>query len=150
MTLSIIKFLHLLCGLSFFGIVIASFFYIASSLYKRDKSLIDYSIRASYFGDGIIFLCGSIVFVSAQILVRAGHFSMSIPWIFVAFHAFSLLLVLWFFNLVVKAFYLSKKSIPFYSLCIYYFLNLSMLLIFIIIIHDAVMQSTGFDFLFRK
>ncbi|MDR3492109.1 MAG: hypothetical protein P4M12_08735 [Gammaproteobacteria bacterium] len=150
MILSIIKFFHVTCGVSFFGIIIAAFFYIASSINKRDQSLINYSIRASYFGDAIILLCIFIQLATSMLLVSAGHFTLKVPWIFIAYHAFGFLIILWLLTLFIKKFYLSRKVISPYSLRSFYFLNIIMMLIFIIIIHDAVMQSTGLEFLFRN
>ncbi len=138
----IIKFLHVLCGVSFFGIIIAQFFYIARSYQQQDRSLIDYSIRASYFGDAIIFFCILIQLVTSFYLVSAGHFTLAVPWIFVAYHAFGFLIFLWLATVIIKKFYFSIKT--------FYILNSVMILTFLIIIHDAVMQSTGFEFLFRK
>lgn len=144
------KFLHLICGTTFFGIMIAAFFYIARSIRKSDRSLIEYSLRASYFGDGIIFGIVLIQLITAIMLVSAGHFTLTIPWIFIAFHAFGVVVLLWLCIFLIKYLFLSKAHIPAISLKIFYGLNLLLILLFIIIIHDAVTQSTWFDFLFRK
>lgn len=144
------KFFHLICGTSFLGITIASFFYTARSIHKNDRALIDYSLRASYFGDGIIFICAVIQFVTANQLVTAGHFTLDVSWIFVAYHAFTILILFWIANFLIKYFYFSRMKIPSVALNSFYLINLTMILIFILIIHDAVTQSTWFDFLFRK
>ncbi|MGC1182229.1 DUF2269 family protein [Legionella sp.] len=150
MMLSIIKFFHVICGVSFFGITIATFFYITQSINKHDQALIDYSIRASYFGDAIILLCIFIQITTSIPLVTSGHFPLEVPWIFIAYHAFGFLIILWLLTLLIKKFYFSRKVIALYSLKSFYSLNIAMILIFIIIIHDAVTQSTGLEFLFRK
>ncbi len=144
------KFLHLIGGTTFLGIMIAAFFYITRSIKKSDRSLIHYSLKTSYFGDGIIFFIILIQFATAIKLVSAGHFALAIPWIFVAYHAFGTVVVLWISILLIKLFYLSKTDISPTVLRIFYFLNVMMILIFVIIIHDAVTQSTWFAFLFRK
>lgn len=148
--LSIIKFFHLICGISFFGIIIASFFYIGRSIQKKDLSLIIYSIKASYFGDAIILLCVLIQLATSFFLVSAGNFTIKIPWIFIAYHAFGAIILLWLMLFIIKKFYFSKKFIPTYSLRLYYLTNILMILIFIIIIHDAVTHSTAFEFLFKE
>lgn len=150
MMLSIIKFFHVISGVSFLGIVIAAFFYITRSFNKNDRSLIDYSIRASYFGDAIILLCIFIQIATSIPLVSAGHFTLEVPWIFIAYHAFGFIILLWLLILFIKKFYFSRTAIAPYSLKSFYFMNVAMILIFIIIIHDAVTQSTGLEFLFRK
>lgn len=144
------KFLHLICGTTFFGVMIAAFFYIARSIRKNDQSLINYSLKASYFGDGIIFLIALIQLITAINLVSAGHFTLAIPWIFIAYHAFGAVVLLWIGILIIKLLYLSKTDISPIALRVFHALNIMMILIFIIIIHDAVTQSTWFDFLFRK
>jgi len=150
MILSIFKFFHLICGISFFGITIVAFFYIAYSMHKCDRALIDYSIKASYFGDILILLCIIIQVASSIQLVSAGNFASMTPWILVAYHAFSFLILFWLINILIKRFYFSKPIISSYSLKVFYCLNIAMILIFIIIIHDAVTQSTALEFLFRR
>ncbi len=148
--LFMIKFLHVLCGVVFFGITIATFFYLARSIHKQDRSLIDYSIKASYFGDALILLCVGVQLFTSTKLVSAGHFTLGVPWIFIAYHAFGLLIILWLLTIIIKKFYFAKADIGNYMLKSFYVLNSAMILIFIVIIHDAVTQSTVLDFLFRK
>lgn len=150
MILSVIKFFHIICGVSFFGIVIASFFYIARSISKNDGALIAYSIKSSYFGDGIIILCIIIQFLSSFSLMAAKNYTTAIPWILIAFYAYSFIIILWLFTIFTKKFYLLKKITSFFPAGIFYLLNSFIILIFIMIIHDAVMHRTGFEFLFRK
>lgn len=143
------KFLHLICGTTFLGIIIAAFFYIARSVYKGDRPLIDYSLRASYFGDALIVIILFFQLVTAVNLVLAGYFTPAISWIFIAYCAFGVIILLWLGVLFIKLLYFSKSIIPPLSLKIFYVLNGLMIIIFIIIIYDAVTQSTWFDFLFR-
>lgn len=144
------EFLHLMSGTTFFGIMIATFYYIARSLRQDDQTLINYSLKASYFGDGIIFFIVLIQLITATHLVSAGHFTLAIPWIFIAYHAFGTIVLLWIGIFLIKLLYLSKTDISPITLRVFYSLNVMMILLFIIIIHDAVTQSTWFDFLFRK
>lgn len=144
------KFLHLMGGTTFFGIIIAMFFYISHSIQNRDKALIQYSLKASYFGDGVIFIIAALQFLTAVQLVSDGHFTLAIPWIFVAYHAFGTVILLWLSLLLIKIIFLSKTNILPMAIKLFYLLNTFIILIFIIIIHDAVTQSTWFDFLLRK
>ena len=150
MVLSIVKFFHVIGGVSFFGIIIAMFYYVTRSIKKNDQLLINYSIKASYFGDALILLCILVQIATALPLVSAGHFTLAVPWIFIAYQAFGLLTILWLCTLFIKINYLSTAVIPRFSLKSFYCLNITMILIFIIIIHDAVTHSTGLEFLFRK
>lgn len=148
--LAFIKFFHIICGVSFLGIIIASFFCIARSIKANDRDLINYSLKSSYFGDLIILLCVIIQTVTSLSLVSARGFSFYVPWILVAYHAFGLLLVFWISLFFIKKNQLAKKNITPLSIKMFYTLNILMIIIFIIIIHDAVTQSTGFEFLFSK
>lgn len=148
--LNIFKFFHLICGTTFLGIIIAEFFYIAHSMSKMDQLLLTYSLKASYFGDGIIFFLAIIQLITANELVSAGHFTLTIPWIFIAYHAFAIVILLWLSVLFIKVFYLAKSTISPIASTMFYLLNVIMISLFIIIIHDAVTQSTWFEFLFRN
>ncbi len=150
MVLPIIKFLHLLCGTSFFGIIIAEFFYIVASLKTQDRSLIQYSIKASYCGDALILMCVLIQLATSTALVVAGKFTLSVPWILVAYHAFALLILLWLTSLALKKWKISKEPLSKSSIKIFYIVNIAMIVLFIIVIHDAIMQQTVLEFLFRR
>ncbi len=144
------KFIHLICGTTFLGLMIASFYYITLSIRKNDRVLIEYSIKASYFSDGIILLIVPLQLATATYLVSVGHFTLKIPWIFIAYHAFGAIILFWIAILAIKIFYLSKPRIPPTALRFFYFFNSLVILIYIVIIHDAIMQSTWFEFLFRN
>src|SRR5688572_15622308 len=115
MMLSIIKFFHVTCGVSFFGIIIAEFYYIARSINKYDRSLIDYSIKTSYFFDAIILFCIFVQLVTSMPLVSAGHFTLEVPWILVAYYAFGFLIILWALTVFIKKLYFSRIVITPYS-----------------------------------
>jgi hypothetical protein len=145
-----LKLFHLMCGTTFFGIVIAMFFYIARSIHQGDRALMTYSLRASYFGDLAIAACIVILLLTATQLVAVAHFTMAVPWIFIAYHAFGTIILLWLACLLIKVFHFSKTTIPPLALKFFYLINMMIILIFMLIIHDAVTQSTWLDFLFRK
>src|SRR5690348_3991632 len=132
--ISIIKFLHLICGTTILGIIVASFFYIAYSIHQKNQTLINYSIKVSYFGDGIILLCTIIQFITSAMLITAGHFPLTIPWIRVAHIAFGIVVVLWIAIIIIKFFNLSNTHIKPYALRMFYFLNILIIFIFMIII----------------
>ena len=139
-----------MCGTTFLGIIIATFFYISYGIRRGDKSLIRYSLKASYFGDGIIFVCAFTQFITATILVSVGKFTLAVPWICVAYLAFSGITLLWLINLFIKRKYFANAHIKPFAFKIFYFLNILIILTFMVVIHDAVTQSTWLDFLFRQ
>lgn len=146
----IAKFLHLICGTTSLGLFIASFYYISCSIQKNDRALIQYSLVTSYVADGIILSCTAMLFITAHTLVIDNHFDLTIPWIRVAYFAFSSVTLLWLINIGIKFFYLSKIDIPRCAIASFYSINIIIITLFMLIIHDAVEQSTWFDFLLRK
>jgi uncharacterized membrane protein len=148
--LELVKFFHILGGTVFFGISIASFYYIARSISKGDRALIAYSIKTSYFGDGVILACIAIQMASSFPLRAAAHFTLDMPWIFIAYMAFGVLIALWLLNILVKSVYLSALSIAPFTIKLFYALNSTMVFILILITHDAVMKNTVFAFLWEK
>lgn len=127
--------------------IISAFFYIAYSFQRNDRLLMSYSLKASYFGDIVILMCIVTQFITAAKLMFAGDFSMAIPWIRVAHAAFGSIVLLWLIGVLLKFFYLSKPKINILTLRCFYCLNLAIIVIYMIIIHDAITQSTWFNFL---
>ena len=136
---------HLLCGVSFFGIVIASFVYITKSIRQKDPVLLRYAMTTSLIGDCVIFPLVLIQPLTATFLVYHNHFPLNTPWIMVAYLAFALVSMLWFLTALIK--YVNYKNTgTFRYKKIFYMLNVVIILFFCVIIHDAVMHQTGFIF----
>ncbi len=145
----IIKFFHIIGGTTLFGISIASFFYVLTSIQKQDKTLIRYTISASYFLDAIIFTLLILQFVSSIPMIHTANLSFKTPWIIVAFISLAAVGIIWLLNLFNKLYFLSKPMISKASLVFFAVLNIISIMIFIVIIHDAVMKATVFNFLFK-
>jgi uncharacterized membrane protein len=133
--------IHQLCGISFFGMVIASFAYITKSIRQNDPVLLRYAITTSLIGDCVIFFFVIIQPLTATFLVYQRHLPFNTPWIIVAYLAFALVSTLWFLTALIKYInYKNNKSFRFKKM--FYLLNVAMILIFCVIIHDAVMHQT--------
>lgn len=145
-----IKSLHLISGTTILGIFIAEYFYVMRSIVLREYDLMMYTIKTSYVGDGLILLCLSLQFFTIAPLISAGNLNFHIPWIRVAHLAFGLVILLWIFKILIKIKYFKIDSLPIFAKRIYHCLSISIFIIFFIIIHDAVMRSTWFTFLFRN
>ncbi len=148
--LAMIKCMHVLCGLAFFGITLAAFFYISRSIKSHDRAAIAGALKASYYGDALIFCCIVSQSASSVALVSANHLSVKVPWIFVAYHAFGLVVLLWLGTLLLKLCYLAKERIAAGALKTFYALHIGLIMVFMLIIRDAVTQSTGLEFLLRS
>lgn len=150
-----VKFLHISMGITFFfGIVVASFFYIVNSWKQSQATMLCYALRASFYGDLIIFPMVVLQYITAILLVKSNHLSLAVPWIAVAYLAFSLIALLWFMNLIIK--YVNYRRIKQHSdrqfvlKSGFYLFNILMIAIFILIIHDAIMQKTYFTLFHLK
>lgn len=137
---AIILFLHLLCGVSFFGVVIASFVYIAKSIKQNDPALLQYAIKTSLLGDCAIFPIILIQILTGTFLVHHDHLPLNTPWIVVAYIVFALASMMWFLLGIIK--YLNISSERFRFKTLFYVLNILMIVLFCLIIHDAVTQQT--------
>lgn len=134
---------HLLCGTSFFGIVIASFVYITKSIRQKDPALLRYAIKTSLIGDCVIFPVVLIQPLTATFLVYHHRLPLNTPWIIVAYLAFALVSMLWFLVALIK--YVNQENNgAFRFKKIFYMLNAVIILFFCAIIHDAVMHQTWF------
>lgn len=152
MMLTTIKALHLLGGTVFLGISIASYFYLWHSQRLRDHKLLHYALSASLKGDLLQVVLIVAQFTTATLLVKGYHHSFSTPWIKVAYLAFSLVAISWFFLVLLKLAslrygrYRETKLVfkPLFHL-LYWFI----FCLFVVIIHDAIMQQTALGFLVR-
>lgn len=140
-----ISFIHILCGVTFLGVLVASFFYIANSIRSKSSALIHYAIRASFFGDAIIFPMVVAQFVTGTLMVTQHQLSFQTPWIIVAYHFFGLVSICWFLLVLIKYKNIKRDCDRYFKYQkIFYTLNILVLILFVLIIHDAVTQSTWF------
>lgn len=136
----LIEAIHVMCGVTFFGLMVASFLYISSSMKQNNSALLRYAIKTSLIIDGIIFPIIVIQFVTGTFMVRYYQLSFQTPWIIVAYGALSAVSIIWFFLVLIK--YRNLKQTQFQHKKLFYFLNFILILLFCMIIHDAVMQQT--------
>ncbi|HLB56295.1 MAG TPA: DUF2269 family protein [Coxiellaceae bacterium] len=138
-----IQFIHVLCGVSFFGITIASFAYISKSIKKNDSALLHYALKTSLLGDRIIFPIIIIQFITGAMMVQYHHLSFQTPWIIVAFIALSVVSLIWFLLFLIKYInYSSGRNTFFKFKKSFFILNIIIILLFCMIIHDAIAQKT--------
>ncbi len=107
------------------------------SAYKqKNEKLLSYALKASFFGDGFIFLIIIFQFLTGTALAVHAHL-LNQPWVKVAYIAFSLLSILWCVQFCLKR--RAHFSIRWFSV-----ISIVMILIFVAIIHDAVRHQTYF------
>jgi hypothetical protein len=143
---SLMACLHLMCGTVFLGITIASYFYIAQA--KADLKLQAYALKASLLGDRLVVVIIVLEYLTATGMVKAHHLAFSTPWIVVAYIAFSVIVLCWVGNVCLKTKAL-KAGQPLKGSVLFHVLHIAMIVIFMMVIHDAVMQHTYLTFLFQ-
>src|SRR3990167_806290 len=130
-----IQFIHVLCGVSFLGIIIASFVYITKSIKQQDIQLLRYAIKTSLLGDCILFPIILIQILTGTFLVYYYHLSLNTPWVIVAYIIFFIAAIIWFLLAFIK--YLNLSTPHFRYKKLFYFLNILIIVLFCMIIHDA-------------
>lgn len=138
-----LMFMHIVCGVTFFGIVMASFIYIHHSIRQQDPLLLSYALKVSLMGDCLIFPMILIQLLTGTFLVHHHHLPLNTPWIIVAYLAFATVSVIWFLLALIKYVNFSQSYTegfrfkkPFYCL------SILIIFLFCIIVHDAVTQTT--------
>jgi len=143
-----IKFLHVLLGVSSLGLIAFSYVNLAYHSHRQQVQLLRHSLNNSLFLDVPLFFILISQFISGYYLVILQQRLFSTPWIKIAFMALAVVFMLWLLLVVVKSIHLNrlKKALTerFYYRWFYHLAYLSIILLMIVIIHDAVMKSTYF------
>lgn len=145
----LVKMLHVTVGVVFLGLTIAQYFYIINNIHQKKPILFFYSLRFSFFADGLIALLIIFLLISAASLTKNMHISTLPLWITVAYWLFSLIMLLWIINLGLKIHYYRQFKQGRQSTSprlIFHFSHSIMLILFTLIIHDAVNRSTFLTF----
>jgi len=140
--------LHMLAVTGFVGITLSSVFFVRYALKKADpKKKIDI-FKVIFIGDVFVLPFLVILFGTGLYLVHVNHFSLVLPWIFVALVTFGLVSIGWLmhFLLRLRYFYQLKqgKNGFKYFWVLYCVIASVMFLLFLMMMHDAITQSTLF------
>ena len=151
--LTLTKTLHILCGVVFLGLTMASYFYIINAQRYKTPELFAYALKTSFWGDLLQFIIIVIQFITGTYLLKHSPYSLNTPWIQVAYIAFSVVAVFWFLNLQIKIItYKAEKIQPTTCLeykTLFHIFNWLIFILFICIVHDAIMHRTLFAFLIK-
>ncbi len=145
--INLIRFIHLLLAVSFLGLQIASYYYLATSRRSASLPLVQYTLGLTLWLDGILILpVLSLYFSCAYLVFHTPGLSFASDWIRAACILLSLVIFCFCANMLIKHKNLkySKQTLTFkfkYSKIMD--LN-SIVIIFClcVIIHDAVTRST--------
>ena len=151
--ITVVNFIHMLAGTLFFGATVAVFIYMIYCKRQNNGLLLLHTIKISFFGDAFILPMIITQYITGTLMIGFAKLSFHTPWIAVAYVAFSLIVFLWMCNLFVKRKLLhllsSEKGSILLWQRIYLIISCMMIVLFVMIVHDAVMQKTMFDFFWR-
>ncbi len=129
-----IKFLHLIFAVTLFGLCISSVYYVRSA----SQALYPHAIKESLKLDRWIILPFMLLtFIFGTGMVHGTHLSLHVHWVLNAYIFLSINLILWSISAWLRWKKPERKNL-------YLIFQILVLVIFVIILHDAVTQSTWF------
>ena len=152
-SIALIQTLHVMCGVVLIGLSLASYFYVMNSLHRQDTVLVLYALRLSYFADVIFIPLILIQVITALVLMVAKHIELTTPWTVVAFIAFAVVVLLWATAVLIKFAFikqLQQRIGALWFLISYSVVYAAMGVIFVLIVHDAVLHQTVFAPLVKR
>ncbi len=152
-SIALIQTLHVMCGVVLIGLSLASYFYVMNSLHRQDTVLVLYALRLSYFADVIFIPLILIQVITALVLMVAKHIELTTPWTVVAFIAFAVVVLLWATAVLIKFAFI--KQLPQRIGALWFRISYSVVyaamgVIFVLIVHDAVLHQTVFAPLVKR
>ena len=139
-------FLHILSVTSFVGIALSSVFFVRQALNQKDNMAASNILKTTFLGDWFVIPSLAMLFVTGMYLVQMKHLSLEIPWIFAALITFIIVVLCWLVNFLLRLRYfyqLKKGRRGFQHFWFFYcVMTVVMFLLFIIMMHDAITQST--------
>ena len=149
--LALIKALHLIAGTTLLGLSIASIYYIRSSLHIDDASILRYALKLSFIYDAIVFIAIVFQYISGFILSNLLIIPHGTPWLSIAYLALTAVTVCWLISVYIRLLNRRKSSTKqtFLFKKTLYIMHACIILLFILIIHDAATQSTYLGFIVK-
>lgn len=139
--MQILKFIHVLIGVTILGLFVAYYFYF--SLTKYEMPAARRMLKLSLITDCFVFIAIMLLFMTGTHLVLANHFSFQTPWIQMAYKILGLLTFCWLIIVAIKALnFFKKDQTIFLGKRVFHTCHVLIFILFVLIIHDAVTQST--------
>lgn len=143
--MQMLKFIHVLIGVTMLGFIVAYYFYFTIS--KNDNRHRQKILRLSLLMDVVIFPFIILLFITGTHLMLNNHLTPAVPWVHMAFTLLGLVTFCWLIVAVVKIinyFTRRKGQLAFYGNRIFHTCHILMIVLIVLIIHDAVSKSTLF------
>ena len=137
-----IEFIHVLFGVSFFGMIIASLVTITSAICQKEAAVRRHMIKASLFYDCLMLPVIVMVVITGAFMANIRQIPTGASWLADTYLLFFLASVVWFSLLFIKLKNLSQKEFLYKKL--FYILNAMVMLLFFLIIHDLVTHQPFF------
>lgn len=131
-----IKFIHVLVSVTFFGALIGSYFYVSS---KSDERMREFILKNAIRIDLFVFVPSMVIAaITGTFLVVGKYYTFTTPWIVAAYTFLTVV----FFLLLVSVRQKKRRELN----KIFHAANILMILILAVIVHDAVMKHTLFEY----
>lgn len=142
-----IRFFHITLSISFLGLQISGYFYIANSIQSKQHHIIQYALRNNLILDIAQSIMIASMFASCAYLVfHLSNFSFAIPWVHAACILLSVISFLFIINIKIKLKNLKALkagSFEIFRFKKFLYINYGIIVaLLIMIMHDAVMQKT--------
>lgn len=143
--LDFIRFVHVTAAITLIGFYLFSFVVVSLAIGSGRVISLRNTLLASLLGDIFMFLLLIILLVTGALLVSFYHLSFTVPWILVAAHVSVLVGLMLVFLFVIKLKnYTAALQNPFRFKKLFFLLNVLILVLLVLSVHDAVTQTTWF------
>lgn len=141
-TLHLLKFIHLCLGTFLLGGSLVSGIFVYRAYRSGNNERFKTALRYSLIWDGVFYFVLLNVALTGTLLVPHTSFNYHTPWIDAAYLFIGVLLVLWLSASYIKYRNLRFTTPQFSGRWVFILIQLSIALILIFIIHDAVLKQT--------
>lgn len=137
-----VTWVHVLCGMGYLALTVSSFACVSLSLRQKNLLLLQDTLKTTLKWDCLQLPMMVVIVLTGAFMAEANHIPPGTPWVTVAYILFALVGLCWFLLVMIKLCSLSRNQFQYPKL--FYFLNIVIIILFCIIVHDAVTQQTWF------
>jgi uncharacterized membrane protein len=140
-----LKFMHVLLGVTLFGLFVSIYAYTLKSFKTKNLAIIFPILKGSFLIDVLIGFILIHQFVTGTLLIRAENLPFSTPWLIAAFFLLALISFIWIGLVWMRYRAFKDKKTTLSRPFLYSFLYALVFIGLIAIIHDAIHKNNFFD-----
>ncbi len=144
--MAMIRYIHVLLGVTLAGFFVGNYFYINLAIQQNCRMTLRFILSKSLLVDCILFLpIIVIVLATGSYQVIFLNLSLTTPWILSAYLFFLVFIILWLSLFCLKSYnyiFVKDYKILFKGEILFHCINLISIILFIVIIHDAIRKVT--------